>query len=91
MGKAFEESKERLAFEETLCRVSSFGIKPGLEVIYALLEELGNPQAGLAVIHITGTNGKGSVSAMLESCLRRAGYRTGLFTSPHLISYRERN
>ena len=90
MGKAFEESKERLAFEETLCRVSSFGIKPGLEVIYALLEELGDPQAGLAVIHITGTNGKGSVSAMLESCLRRAGYRTGLFTSPHLISYRER-
>ncbi|MEA4893015.1 MAG: folylpolyglutamate synthase/dihydrofolate synthase family protein [Peptococcaceae bacterium] len=85
-----DRSKERLAFEETLARVSSFGIKPGLLVIRALLEELGNPQAGLKAIHITGTNGKGSVSAMLESVLRRSGYRTGLFTSPHLISYRER-
>lgn len=85
-----ETAKERLAFEETLARVSSFGIKPGLKVIQALLKEVGDPQAGLAAIHITGTNGKGSVSAMLEAVLRHSGYRTGLFTSPHMLSYRER-
>ncbi|MEL7623336.1 MAG: folylpolyglutamate synthase/dihydrofolate synthase family protein [Clostridiales bacterium] len=77
-------------FEEALERVSSFGIEPGLAVILELLRQLGNPQADLAVIHVAGTNGKGSVCSMLESCLREAGLRTGLYTSPHLISYNER-
>lgn len=69
------------------------GIKLGLENIARLLEELGVPiQGGGAplFLHVAGTNGKGSVCAMLDSILRAAGYRTGLFTSPHLVSFRER-
>jgi dihydrofolate synthase/folylpolyglutamate synthase len=66
------------------------GIKPGLEIIEALLEVLGNPHHRLAVIHVAGTNGKGSVCAMLESVLRASGFKTGLYTSPHLIDFSER-
>lgn len=77
-------------FEETLKRVSSFGIQPGLEVIGHLMAALGDPQKQLPVIHVAGTNGKGSVCAMLEAIFRAAGYKTGLYTSPHLISYGER-
>jgi dihydrofolate synthase/folylpolyglutamate synthase len=66
------------------------GIKPGLEVVSALLEALGNPHRQLAVIHIAGTNGKGSVAAMIESVLRASGFKTGLYTSPHLIDFSER-
>lgn len=65
-------------------------IKLGLERIQALLHELGDPQLAAPVIHIAGTNGKGSVSAMVESALLGSGFRTGLFTSPHLISPVER-
>ena len=67
-----------------------FGVKPGLERIQALLERMGNPHGGLKVIHVAGTNGKGSVCSMIESILRKAGYRTGLYTSPHLVSFTER-
>ncbi|VGO15934.1 Folylpolyglutamate synthase [Pontiella desulfatans] len=66
------------------------GIKPGLDVIAALLEALGNPHHRLAVLHVAGTNGKGSVCAMLESVLRASGFKTGLYTSPHLIDFSER-
>lgn len=66
------------------------GIKLGLENIRALLEALGNPQREFASVHVAGTNGKGSVCAMLEAIFRAAGRRTGLFTSPHLIDFRER-
>ncbi len=66
------------------------GIKPGLDVITALLEALGNPHRKLAVIHVAGTNGKGSVCAMLESVLRASGFKTGLYTSPHMIDFSER-
>lgn len=55
-----------------------------------LLRRLGHPEEGFRVIHIAGTNGKGSVCAFLESILREAGFRTGLFTSPHLVDVRER-
>ncbi len=65
-------------------------LKPGLHRIRALLRRLGDPQKGLRFIHVAGTNGKGSICAMLESVLRAAGYRTGLFTSPHLHDFRER-
>lgn len=58
--------------------------------ILELLEKLGNPHTKLKYIHIAGTNGKGSTSSMLASILQKAGYRTGLFTSPHLIKYNER-
>jgi dihydrofolate synthase/folylpolyglutamate synthase len=67
-----------------------FGMKLGLESVAELLGELGLPAAGQRFIHVAGTNGKGSVCAMADSVLREAGYRVGLFTSPHLVSYRER-
>jgi dihydrofolate synthase/folylpolyglutamate synthase len=65
-------------------------MRPGLERIVALLERCGDPHRSLTCVHVAGTNGKGSVCAMVESVLRAAGYRTGLYTSPHLVSYRER-
>ena len=67
-----------------------FGIKLGLENVQRLLLELSVPPPGQQIIHVAGTNGKGSVCAMIESISRAAGYRTGLFTSPHLVTYRER-
>lgn len=67
-----------------------FGLKLGLENTRRLAELAGNPQERLRFVHVAGTNGKGSTCAMLESVLRAAGYRVGLFTSPHLVSFRER-
>ena len=69
---------------------SRFGSKLGLERISRLLSELGNPQNKCKFLHVTGTNGKGSVTAMIESVLRVSGYRTGMFTSPYLEDFRER-
>ena len=66
------------------------GSRPGLERITELLGKLNNPQDGLKFIHIAGTNGKGSNSAMLESILRAAGYKTGLFVSPYIKYFNER-
>lgn len=66
------------------------GSRPGLSRITELLSRLGNPQDGLKFVHIAGTNGKGSNSAMLESILRHAGYRTGLFVSPYIKHFNER-
>lgn len=70
--------------------LTKFGINPGLKRIKALLCRLGSPEKNLRVIHIGGTNGKGSTAAILQSVLREAGYKAGLFTSPHLHDYRER-
>jgi len=67
-----------------------FGIKPGLQRIDRLLAKLGDPHKSLKCVHVAGTNGKGSVCAMTASVLREAGYKVGLYTSPHLMSYRER-
>ena len=64
--------------------------KPGLERISEFCRMIGNPQRNYFVIHIAGTNGKGSVSNMLAAVLQQAGYHTGLFTSPHLTDFRER-
>jgi dihydrofolate synthase / folylpolyglutamate synthase len=66
------------------------GIKLGLKNISTVLDELGDPQQKSSTIHIAGTNGKGSTGAFCESILRNAGYRVGLYTSPHLINFRER-
>ena len=71
-------------------RVGGDAYKPGLERIATFCQHLGNPQRNYYTIHVAGTNGKGSVSHMLASILREAGYRTGLFTSPHLTDFRER-
>ena len=67
-----------------------FGTHFGLERAEKLAALAGNPQKNLRFIHVAGTNGKGSTCAMLESIYRAAGLRTGLFTSPHLVSFRER-
>jgi dihydrofolate synthase/folylpolyglutamate synthase len=64
--------------------------KPGLERIGAFCRHLGNPQRNFFTIHVAGTNGKGSVSHIIAAVLQQAGYRTGLFTSPHLHDLRER-
>ncbi len=67
-----------------------FGIKPGLERITKMMAYVGNPQDKLKFVHVAGTNGKGSTSTMLASILTSSGYRTGLFTSPYVIDFRER-
>ncbi|MDB5064573.1 MAG: FolC bifunctional protein [Chloroflexi bacterium] len=73
-----------------LTATGSRGIRPGLERVSALLDALGNPQAGLRGALVAGTNGKGSVCAMVESACRAAGLSTVMLTKPHLRSYRER-
>lgn len=75
---------------EFLYSLRVFGTKFGLENTLRLAELAGNPQQNLRFIHVAGTNGKGSTCAMLESIYRAAGLKTGLFTSPHLISFCER-
>ena len=66
------------------------GYKPGLERVEILLEKFGNPHRSLKTIHVAGTNGKGSTASLIASVLQAAGYRVGLFTSPHLLDFRER-
>jgi len=67
-----------------------FGIKLGLENISRFLDRIGNPHRTFPAIHIAGTNGKGSTAVYIETILRDAGYKTGIFTSPHLVDFRER-
>ena len=66
------------------------GHKPGLSRTRTLLAALGDPQRQLRFVHIAGTNGKGSTAAMMASCLRKAGYRVGLYTSPFINRFNER-
>lgn len=79
--------QEVLAWLESL---GQFGSRPGLERINQVLDALGRPEKGLNIIHVAGTNGKGSVCTFVSSVLTAAGYRTGLYTSPHLVHYTER-
>lgn len=79
--------REALAW---LYAAQTFGIKLGLDNTRRLLAVAGDPQARLKFLHVAGTNGKGSTCAMMDSILRAAGYRSGLYTSPHLIDFRER-
>lgn len=74
----------------SLYRRNLHTIRLGLDVEQALCETLGRPQDAFLSIHVAGTNGKGSVCAMLASVLRAAGFRTGLYTSPHLLRFNER-
>ena len=71
-------------------RVGSAAYKANLDNTIALLNHLDNPQKKFRSIHIAGTNGKGSVSHCLASIVQEAGYKTGLYTSPHLTDFRER-
>jgi dihydrofolate synthase / folylpolyglutamate synthase len=79
-----------LSYQDHLDRLQRFGVHLGLERIQALLNELGNPERSFPVVHVAGTNGKGSVCAYLSHMLQTAGYRVGRYTSPHLIDWRER-
>lgn len=81
------EYREALAH---LFRLRRFGARPGLEVMQALLEALGDPQQEFRTIHVAGSKGKGSVAAIAASLLGATGRPVGLYTSPHLVSYRER-
>ncbi len=75
---------------ENMFGMRRFGIKLGLDVIAGVLDGIGNPHTRFRSIHVAGTNGKGSVAASLATILRRAGYRVGLYTSPHLVRFNER-
>lgn len=70
--------------------LSRFGMKPGLERMEAMLNKLGNPHRQVDFVHVAGTNGKGSTAAILASMLTAAGYMTGLYTSPYLLSFTNR-
>lgn len=75
---------------DELNKIPQFMPLTGVERMSKLLEQLGHPEQGLKIIHVAGTNGKGSVCAYLDSILRAQGYKVGLFTSPHLEDIRER-
>ena len=75
---------------ERLFALEQFGIKLGLENIRRILDALDHPEQRFPSVHVAGTNGKGSVTAMVERGLRSAGYRTGRYTSPHLNDIEER-
>lgn len=82
-----------MTYAETLAHIYAlgrFGMKPGLSRITPLLAALGNPQDSFKALHVVGTNGKGSSASFLSSILTASGRRTGLFTSPHLVSFTER-
>ena len=82
------------AYEETLAWLSALEVSAGwdlkLERMRAAVARRGHPERRFATLHVAGTNGKGSTAAMLEAVLRAAGYRTGLYTSPHLVDFTER-
>lgn len=87
MTNHFKNYEEALSY---LYNLERFGIKLDLTNITSLMNRLGNPHLNFPSIHIAGTNGKGSVAAMIHSILCKAGYRTALYTSPHLVDFRER-
>ena len=70
--------------------VGATAYKPGLDNTYRLMAHLGNPHTQLRAVHVAGTNGKGSTSHLIAAALQAQGYRVGLFTSPHLVDFRER-
>ena len=93
----FSESRYRALLEEIFQRFPSVqktdfatAYKPGLAGMEAFCEALGHPERAFKSIHVAGTNGKGSVSSLLASALAGVGIRTGLYTSPHLVDFRER-
>ena len=78
------------ALEYMKNRINPLGSVPGLDTTRELLKRIGNPEKELKIIHIAGTNGKGSVSAFLDGILRANGYRTGRYLSPSVVDYREK-
>lgn len=86
-GQTLQYLYERLPM---FSRIGKAALKPDLTNTIKLCEALGNPHHSFKAIHIAGTNGKGSVSHSLAAVLQQAGYKTGLYTSPHLVDFRER-
>src|SRR5437867_12663256 len=95
-GAAEAPSDERVTYAEAVARLLALrggehaGMRPGLERIEGLLAALGHPERRYRLVQVGGTNVKGSVAAMLAAILQAAGHRVGLYTSPHLVSFRER-
>ncbi len=92
-GRPFERLSYDREYDQALSylyNLQKFGIKFGLSKTENLLRAFNNPHRELNCLHIGGSNGKGSVAAMLASIYSRAGYKVGLFTSPHLVDFRER-
>jgi dihydrofolate synthase/folylpolyglutamate synthase len=86
-------SDGQVCYDDAVSALTSqgkFHISLGLDIIGRVLDLLGNPQKILKIIHVAGTNGKGSTCAMLSSVLTEAGYKTGFYSSPHLVEYTER-
>lgn len=84
---------QELSYEEVIHEIENkrrFGNLTGVEITAEMLAQFSHPERGMNIIHVAGTNGKGSVSAFLCSILQRAGLKTGMFTSPHLVDFRER-
>ena len=85
-----------MTYREAVARITGLrggemaGMRPGLERIEALLDAIGRPERAFTIAQVGGTNGKGSISAMLAAILQASGRRVGLYTSPHLRHYRER-
>lgn len=91
MRRSYEETLDYLFSRlPVFQRVGAAAYKPGLDTIRALCALIGNPQEQFPCLHIAGTNGKGSSSHSLASVLQEAGFKTGLYTSPHLVDFRER-
>lgn len=88
--KSSREAADLRADLSYLYSLNNRGIKPGLSRIQKLLAAIGNPQNAYKIVHIAGTNGKGSTCAIIASILRSAGLRVGLYTSPHLLRFNER-
>ena len=96
----FQNSREELNYNEAVTylyssrppfhQIGAAAYKPGLDNTLRLMEHVGNPHQHLRAVHVAGTNGKGSTSHLIAAALQAAGYRVGLFTSPHLVSLTER-
>ena len=88
-----EGKRKMYTYKEVIDKIENakrFGNLPGIEITKILLEELGHPEKNIPFVHVAGTNGKGSTCAFLGSILSGAGYKVGVFTSPHLIDFEER-
>lgn len=78
---------DKQAFDEWLEKLRSLGMKPGLSRVKELLTRMDNPQNKLDIIHITGTNGKGTTATLIRNILIEGGYKVGQFSSPSIISF----
>lgn len=91
MSTSYQQTLEYLyTSQPAFHQIGAAAYKPGLDNTLALMQHLGNPHNQLRAVHIAGTNGKGSTSHLIAAALQAEGYKVGLFTSPHLVDFRER-